>query len=196
MSDDGWHRPARGWGWIRWAPPILCLLIGCWFLFSLTSLVGVLAGSDDVINRGTAEISSCQRDPVSTWMVYTCEADNAFVERGSNEHIVVSSRPLSGTVDVELVGVTRTGSEVVAVDRPRWSHGDQGLWAFLVILPGLGGFLFLGFFVSNRLSRVVPQAPPAQKGCPRRAAVACRPTQRQAQAARERELMRSTMGDA
>lgn len=162
MSKDRWPRPARGWGWTDWVPPILCFLVGGWFLMSLTWLVGAVPGGEPE-NTGTAEIASCHRDPVRLWMVYTCEADVRLTEPPRIEHTLTSVEPLSGTVDVELAGVVRSHSEVVPADRPHWSLGDVGLWIFLVELPGIGAFMALGISISHRLGLRAPQAPPEPK---------------------------------
>lgn len=162
MGKDKWPRPARGWGWTEWLPPILGFLVGGWFLMSLTWLVGAVPDGAPT-NTGTAEIVSCYRDPVRLWMVYTCEADVRLIEPARAERWLTSIEPLSGIVDVELAGVVRSYSEVVPADRPHWAFGDVGLWIFLVELPGIGAFTALGIFISHRLGLRVPQAPPEPK---------------------------------
>lgn len=157
MSKADPPRPARGWGWTEWIPGILCFLIGAWFLTSLSLLVGAVPGEAD--SRGTATIVSCQRDPVYMWMIYSCEAAITLDGSESDERRVLSTRVLTGHVDVEMAGVTRSTSFVVPANRAHWSFGASGLWFFVVMLPGIFGFTVLGWWVSNRVSRRVPQGP-------------------------------------
>lgn len=179
MTDGGWPKPARPWGWVTWVPTLLCPIIGVWVLISFSWLAGVSPG-DEVVSSGTAHIQSCERDPVRLWLVFKCHAEvdlgdvprfprPAHLEAARSANRVTSTHRVEGRVAVELVwhsvgrrGGGRDAYDVVPVDRPRWPLGDGG-WVFLVVLPGIAASALLGIFISRQLGWRLPQSPPDAK---------------------------------
>lgn len=134
------------------------VLVGVWAFIGVQARTGLTPSVPEVRRVGTADIRSCERDPLTMWLTYTCFGTVQWRGEQPAEKIgkITAVGRFEGTINIRDQHVSRKNWRVLSADVPVKADGAL----FFLVMMGFLSFGLAGWLAGYRIAkRWLPEPP-------------------------------------